>query len=391
MESCCTHSIYSRTYTSHLPNSTSRAHNPQYHVSHTIHTIYLHPLSAFPGPIPWICTRIPYITSLWRGHLAQDVYALHRKYGKVVRIAPDELSFATPEAWHHIYSNHGSTPAFPKSNLWHGVKAGRPMSVLNALEPATHRRFRRAMERAFTERAVGSQEGMIGMYVDFLMTRLQDLAEENVDAAESVVVDIVRWYGFFTFDLIGDLGFGESFRCLESKQYHPWVAMIFNSLRAATYRASLGYYPGVSWLLAYFVPESVVRKQREHWNLAVEKINRRLEREISRPDIISLIKRDEDGKEGLTIQELQATASVIIVAGSETTVSVLSGITNYLVNNPEKLTFLTSTIREKFEKEEEIFIATLKETAYLNAVIQEGFRLCNPTQEPHFPVSVSPT
>ncbi|KAF7918439.1 uncharacterized protein EAE98_009682 [Botrytis deweyae] len=206
------------------------------------------------------------------------------------------------------------------------------MSVLNALEPATHRRFRGAMERAFTERALGNQEGMVRMYVDALMSRLRDLAEQNANAhaGESVVVDIVRWYGFFTFDLIGDLGFGESFRCLESEEYHPWVAMIFSSLRAATYRAALGYYPGLSWLLAYFVPKSVVRKQMEHWNLAVEKINRRLERETPRPDIISLIKRDEDGKEGLTIQELQATASVIIVAGSETTVSVLSGITNNL-------------------------------------------------------------
>ncbi|TEY74974.1 hypothetical protein BOTCAL_0067g00300 [Botryotinia calthae] len=117
----------------------------------------------------------------------------------------------------------------------------------------------------------------------------------------------------------------------------------------------------------------------EHWKLAVEKINRRLEREKPRPDIISLIKRDEDGKEGLTIQELQATASVIIVAGSETTVSVPSGITNYLVNNPKKLALLTAEIRDKFEKEEEISSAVLKETPYSNAVIQEGFRLRNPT------------
>ncbi|KAF5878907.1 putative cytochrome p450 monooxygenase protein [Botrytis fragariae] len=333
-----------------------------YIISHTLATIYLHPLSSFPGPTPWISTRIPYITSLWRGHLAQDVYALHHKYGNIVRIAPDELSIANPRA-----------------TLWHGAKSGKPVSVLNALEPATHRRFRRAMERAFTERAVGSQERLIRTCVDFLITRLQDLVEENADTAERVVVDIVRWYGFFTFDLIGDLGFGESFECLESEEYHPWVSMIFNSLRAATYRASLGYYPGLSWMLAYFVPRCVVRKQMEHWHLAVEKINRRLERKTPRPDIISLIKRDEEGKEGLSIQELQATASVIIVAGSETTVSVLSVITNYLVNNPLELAFLTSEIREKFEKEEEISIATLKETSYLNAVIQESFRLCNPT------------
>ncbi|KAF7914031.1 uncharacterized protein EAF01_000437 [Botrytis porri] len=140
--------------------------------------------------------------------------------------------------------------------------------------------------------------------------------------------------------------------------------MIINSLRAATHAASLGCYPGVSWILGFFVPKK---------NKSI------LGRETPRADIVSLIKRDEEGKEGLTIQELQATASVIIVAGGETTITVLSGITNYLMNNPLKLSLLTSDIREKFMKEEEISIATLKETSYLNVVIQESFRLCNPT------------
>ncbi|KAF7914032.1 uncharacterized protein EAF01_000438 [Botrytis porri] len=101
-------------------------------------------------------------------------------------------------------SNQGGVPAFPERKLWHGRKpgSGKPISILHALEPSPHRKFRRAMERAFTERAAGGQE-------------------ENADASEGAVVDIVRWYVFFPFDLIGDLGFGESFQCLESETYHP--------------------------------------------------------------------------------------------------------------------------------------------------------------------------
>jgi len=113
--------------------------------------------------------------------------------------------------------------------------------------------------------------------------------------------------------------------------------------------------------------------------LSVDKVNRRLNLEKERPDLISLIKLDEAGKEGLTLPELQATSSVIIVAGSETTVSVLSGTTNYLVKNSDKLAHLVAEIRGSFQSESDITLTALKDTTYLNAVIQEGLRLCNPT------------
>jgi cytochrome P450 len=196
---------------------------------------------------------------------------------------------------------------------------------------------------------------------------------------DGAVVDIVRWYTFTVFDLIGDLGFGEPFNCLQSKEFHPWVEMIFNSLRAATLRVSLRYYPNLNWLFGLAMPNSVMKKEMAHWNLTIEKVNRRLNLEKERMDLIGAIKRDDEGKDGLRLQEIQANANVIIVAGSETTVTVLSGTSNYLVKNPDKLDILTREIRERFEKESEIALVALKELPYLNAVIQEGLRLCNPT------------
>ena len=52
-------------------------------------------------------------------------------------------------------------------------------------------------------------------------------------------------------------------------------------------------------------------------------MNRRLNLEDAQFD--SIMKRDDDSIEGLTFAEIQAIVSMIIVAGSETTVSVLSG------------------------------------------------------------------
>ena len=250
------------------------------------------------------------------------------------------------------------------------------MSILNALDPKDHQRFRRAIEPGLSEKAMREQEDIIQNYINSMISKLENIVTSNNGTA---IVDIVQWFGFTTFDLIGDLGFGESFNCLENTQFHPWVALIFNSLRAATLNASLRYYPGLNWLLSLAVPKSVMAKQRQHWDLAAEKVTRRLNLEMSRKDILSYVGIDENGVEGLRLGEVQATASIIIIAGSETTVTVLSGIMNYLVKDPMKLALLRDEVRGVFKEFEDVKLSRMKEMSYLNAVIQEGFRLCNPT------------
>ncbi|KAF2821312.1 cytochrome P450 [Ophiobolus disseminans] len=347
-----------------------------YPLGYIIYNIYFHPLARFPGPKTWAAARLAYVLSLWSGWLHRDVQELHRKYGDIVRIAPDEISFARPDAYNDIYSNSPGRPAFPKSKLWHGAAKGRPLSVLNALDPKVHARFRKAMDPAFTEKALRLQEPVVQRNVEFFIAQLDKLASKDPNGA---VVDIVQWFAFLAFDLVGDLGFGEPFGSLEASELHPWVELIFASIRGATYGASLKYYPGLSWLFGLTVPKSVMQKYRAHWSYAVDKINKRLEQKEEKADLISMIKRDDEGVKGITLAELHATTSLIIIAGSETTVSVLSGTVNYLVKNPAVLTTLTNEVRSTFKRESDVSLAALKELPYLSAVVQEGLRLCNPT------------
>lgn len=324
----------------------------------------------------WTATRCTYVLSVWSGWLHTDVQTLHIQYGDVVRIAPDELSFASVDAWNDIYANAPGRPAFPKSKLWHGAQPGRPISVLNALDPKVHARFRKAMDPAFTEKAVRQQEPIIQKHVAAFIGQLDKLASKDPNGA---VVNMVQWFAFAAFDLVGDLGFGESFGCVETSELHPWIALIFNSIRAATYMASLRYYPSLAWLLGLCIPKSVMAKQKQHWQLAVDKMNQRLGLEQERPDLISMIKRDDEGLKGLKLSELHATSSLIIVAGSETTVSVLSGTTNYLVKNANQLATLTSEVRSTFSRESDMTLSAVRDLRYLDAVIKEGLRMCNPT------------
>jgi cytochrome P450 len=317
--------------------------------------------------------------SFWSGWMHRDVHKIHQQYGDIVRIAPNELSFARTDAWNDIYSNRGAAPAFPKSKVWHDKQPGRPMSVLNAIDPKVHARFRRAIDPGFTERAVLMQESIVQKYVEKLITKIRTMADANPDKAATI--NVVQFYNYVTFDLIGDLAFGESFRCFENEGYHPWMALIFNSLRAATQVATLRFYPPLDSILQAMIPANVKKMADEHWQLAVDKLDRRLKLDTDRPDLISPVqKRNKEApNDGLELGELQATASLIIVAGSETTVTTVSGITNQLTRNPDITAKLTREVRERFPTEDSITLTALKSLPYLQAVINEGLRLCNPT------------
>lgn len=58
------------------------------------------PLSKIPGPKLWAISRLPRMYMEWQGEEAAGVDVLHKKYGPVVRLAPNEVSFAGgAQAW----------------------------------------------------------------------------------------------------------------------------------------------------------------------------------------------------------------------------------------------------------------------------------------------------
>ena len=64
-------------------------------------------------------SRLPYIISLLGSGLLDDLTSIHEQYGDVVRLAPDEVSFATKEAWQEIYVYRPGYNQFAKSETWY--------------------------------------------------------------------------------------------------------------------------------------------------------------------------------------------------------------------------------------------------------------------------------
>jgi cytochrome P450 len=251
-------------------------------------------------------------------------------------------------------------------------------SILSAND-ADHARYRRLLSHAFSRTALREQEYLPMAYIDLLVRRLGETLSSSKKGC--AVVDMVQWFNFTTFDIVGDLALGESFNCLEESKYHGWVSVLFSQFKIAALLVSLRFF-GLDKPLKTVIPTSLLKKRAEHANTANERIHHRLDQgaqgtDAQRYDFIAYVLRHNDEK-CMSIPEIEATFRVLVVAGSETTGTALSGILGNLLRSPDVLGNLTKEIRQSFGDASEICAEQASLLPYLGAVIEEGLRLCPP-------------
>jgi cytochrome P450 len=306
------------------------------------------------------------------GRFPEQTKALHQQYGEVVRIAPDELSFTSGEAWKPIYGTRTGHGQKRKDHRFYPPNAGGAANIIQSSD-ADHSRFRRLLSHGFSDSSLRGQEPIIKGYVDLLMQRLR----ENI-ASGNDVVDMVAWYNFTTFDVIGDLAFGEPFDCLKNSDYHLWISILLSSFKYGAYTNVARRLPGSKYLIPLITPKKLVAQRNTHIALTEKKIKGRISKSNERPDFFGSILKHNDTEKGFSFQELITNGSTLIIAGSETTATLLSGVTYLLLRNPVVLAKLQNEIRSTFTKEEEITLDTCNKLEYCLAVLTEALRMYPP-------------
>ncbi|KAL9026816.1 MAG: hypothetical protein Q9196_004572, partial [Gyalolechia fulgens] len=142
---------------------------------------------AFPGPKSAAATPIPYVRKLVKGDLVPWVMALHAKYGEVVRVTPDELSFISPSAWQDIYTTR---PQLPKPEKGVFKASNGVPTIASTTVTEDHTRQRRVLSHAFSERALRAQEDILQRYTDLLVAKLHEVISRAEVA--SVTLDMSK-------------------------------------------------------------------------------------------------------------------------------------------------------------------------------------------------------
>ena len=298
------------------------------------------------------------------------------RYGEIVRVAPNEISVARGDGWQDVHRRRFGHKPFPKNPIWWGDLPGRTPSVVSTPNETDHVRMRSLLRYCFTPRAVLAQEPTIKHYVQKLVAKLQERCSESRDA--STVVNIVDWYMFTTFDIVGDLGFNETFNCLENSTYHPWVAEVFTYFKVGALVVPIRFYAVLFRILMHLIPAKTLNASRANYDWGVAKTHRRLKLGAHRNDFMEEIMKRNDNFKAMSLPELENNMNILIVAGSETCGSVLSGTTHYLLRTPHALQKLKDEVRSTYKSAEEMTFTNLLRLPYLNAVIEEGLRLCPP-------------
>ena len=140
------------------------------------------------------------------------VKSLHDKYGTVVRIGPNQLSFSSASSWRDIYGHSYNRKQFQKSHFYSfGTR-----HLINERDPLKHSEMKRKLSNGFSVKALSEQEDIVHYYLDKLIGQI------NAHGTGPEGDEMVKWYNFFTFDLIGDLAFGESFGSLNDGMLSPF-------------------------------------------------------------------------------------------------------------------------------------------------------------------------
>jgi cytochrome P450 len=273
----------------------------------------------------------------------------------------------------HLVLRYQTVGSFGKDKRFYGPENPIHPGVYNMVlsNDEDHARVRKIFSSAFSDTALKRQQPLFLQHVDLLVSKLHQQASGKVD--------LVAMLNFTTFDIMGDLTFGEPLGLLDGSAYSPWVQTVFAGIKAnAFFRIGL-YYPLLMKALSYLVPQSLRQQRLNHMKYSYDRVDRRLAQESSKPDIWSLTTReDEDGQPMLSLAEMHLNSSSFMIAGTETSATLLSGLNFYLLKNRRKYELLTDEIRNAFTTTHDMTFERLGQLKYLNACLEEALRMYPP-------------
>ena len=340
-------------------------------VLRVLYNLYLHPLSVYKGPVHFVVSDIPLALLQLRGTSHHTLKRAHDRYGNVVRISPNTLSYTEPAAWNDIYGYRKGRAALPKDPLFYNEMLLDKKTITMASDDDAVP-IRRAMNPAFSLKALLEQEPLLKGHVDRLMAQLEKTSSEQGSA------DMREWLTFSMFDVNSDFAFGEDLGCVKSGTYHEWVQFVIDYFYAAILIHQCHKFWPLNELLAYLIPPSVRDMKQRHNESSLQRVRRRMNREISRPDFMFHFLRHA-AKEQLSTPVIEAQATIIILAGSETTAVALIAAVYYILSNREVWEKLCGEVRDTFATASDITLQdVLSKLSYLDAVVKETLRIHSP-------------
>ncbi|KAK3625225.1 hypothetical protein LTR56_012019 [Elasticomyces elasticus] len=338
---------------------------------------FITPLRNFPGPF------LASITDKWllyydlAGLRTLKIHELHRRYGPVVRIGPNELSFSDVSVVNQIY---GQQTAFMKAPASQDEEPGtiyesmslQPLGIFSLREKAAHSHRRSLLSHAFSQQNINDCTALIMQKVDLLV----EMFEKDVSRQP----DVFLRFRLFALDVVGELFLGSSFGGLEAGTAPQFLHDMddFFLLGGLEYQ----FYAVVALLrrlpLAGLQSFLACRERvAQLGNSTFQKYIERHGRESKRKDLLTKILSPQQEKNLMSDRETYVEIGNLVFAGTDTTSTTLTYLFWALARFPDWQNSIRVELREKLGDNVRgpYDYQAIGNLPVLEAVINEGLRL----------------
>lgn len=242
-------------------------------------------------------------------------------------------------------------------------------SMFTEGDDAKHARLRKIFSPGFSDRALKAQEGLIRAHADKLIKNVYQ------EAAAGNKIDIVKYYNCATFDIIGELAFGESLGLLDDSELNTWVKNILHGLEGAAFYALLLSYPALGFAVNLLLGKKFKEASAKNAEYSAIRVQNRMQKGkvTEKPDFWTLVLAQHEAG-ALNLEQMKANADLFMVAGSETTATMLAGLMYNFMLNSDKARKAAQEVRMAFKNEDELTIENIQGLKYLNACFNESMR-----------------
>lgn len=99
-----------------------------------------------------------------------------------------------------------------KSEFYQIYGAGfRSLCIGSERDPQRHGQMKKSLSAAFSTKALAEQEPIVVRVIDEFVARIGQDGGPGTGG-----LNMTRWYEMCAFDILGEMAFGESFRCIET-------------------------------------------------------------------------------------------------------------------------------------------------------------------------------
>lgn len=301
----------------------------------------------------------------------QTLRSLHKTYGQVVRVGPNEVSVAEWSTYREIYDEKTTTK--PQWFYRGSSVTGRHQSLVGLSNKEAHAARRKLQNQSYSQRSVLGNESFIADKADMLVRRLAAAARHS---SSGKTADVYQLNGLFSLEVILKCALNVD----SGEQPSVDSVTIFNAMEKGNKgMALMAAIPFLTRKNGIYIPghTGFCFRQMDLWeSMTADMIDQFRQNEVPKDTNMRfmltpmIIKEDTYLRRRLTTDELVEEVMGLLFAGSGTTSSSITYLLYAMAQEPAQ--------QEKLRAEllaTDSTLAALQQAPILNAVIKETMRV----------------